>query len=131
MPPHSQQMPDALDQPLDLLRARVHRAAGAHQAIALMTLLGGILAVLVSIALMVTCIGFMWPGTYYSLVAGIFLIVKGAELVGARAHRSAPPQGTAIMQIINVINLDVINLTMGILTLVFLNEREVRGYFRG
>src|SRR2546421_12189502 len=30
-------MPDTFDEPLDLIRARVHRAAGAHQAIALMT----------------------------------------------------------------------------------------------
>src|SRR2546423_10527885 len=31
------QMPATLNEPLDLIRARVHRAAGAHQAIALMT----------------------------------------------------------------------------------------------
>jgi predicted Zn finger-like uncharacterized protein len=100
------------------------------QAIAVMTLVGGVLALLLSVGLMITCIGFFWPGTYYSLVAGIVLIVKGSELLGTGAQRSAPPQGTAIMQIINVVNLDLINLTMGILTLVFLNEREVREYFR-
>src|SRR5437763_10508727 len=35
--PLSHQMADALDEPLDLIRARVYRAAGAHQAVALMT----------------------------------------------------------------------------------------------
>jgi hypothetical protein len=109
---------------------RTNRRPDKVQAIALMTLIGGVLAVLVSVGLMATCIGFFWPGTYYSLVAGIFLIVKGSELLGSDASRSAPPQATAIMQIINVINLDMINLTMGILTLVFLNEPEVRAYFR-
>jgi hypothetical protein len=35
------------------------------------------------------------------------------------------------MQIINIINLDVVNCAMGIISLVFLNEPEVRRYFRG
>jgi len=101
------------------------------QAIAILTLVGGILAVFVSLLLMATCIGLAWPGTYFSMVCGIVCIIKGANLLGAHGYRESAPQASAILQIINIINLDVINLTMGILTLVFLNEPEVRRYYRG
>ena len=33
--------------------------------------------------------------------------------------------------IINIINGDFINLTLGILLLVFCSDEEVKGYFRG
>jgi predicted Zn finger-like uncharacterized protein len=100
------------------------------QAISIMTLVGGILAVLISAGLMATCIGFVWPGTYYSLVLGILAIIKGAQLLSDKAYRESPPQATAIMQIINIINLDAINLALGIIVLVFLSDRDVKAYFR-
>ena len=34
------------------------------------------------------------------------------------------------MQIINIINCDMVNLTLGIITLVFLNDPEVRDHLR-
>ena len=61
---------------------------------------------------------------------GIMAIVKGSELLGENAHRGAPPTTIAVMQIINAINGDFMNLTLGILTLVFLNEPEVKRFFR-
>jgi hypothetical protein len=100
------------------------------QAIAVMTLVGGILAVLLSVGFMASCIGFFWPGTYYSLVLGILAIIKGAQLLSQRARRETAPQATAIMQIVNIINLDFINLTLGIIILVFLGDREVKSYYR-
>jgi predicted Zn finger-like uncharacterized protein len=100
-------------------------------AIGIMTLVGGILAILVAMTWAATVIGLLWPGTYYSLVLGIMATVRGARLLGDRAWREPPPSGIAVMQIINVVVLDLVNLTLGILTLVFLNEREVRRYFRG
>ena len=36
----------------------------------------------------------------------------------------------AIMQIVNIINCDMVNLTLGIITLVFLNDPEVRDHLR-
>ena len=104
---------------------------GKVQAVAAMTLAGGIVMVLIALAFMSSCILLVWPGTYYGLVAGIFTIVKGAALLGERADREAPPQATAILQIINILNGDVINLVLGILTLVFLGDAEVKRYFRG
>ena len=117
----------------DRPRRRGVEKPGKVQAIAIMTLIGGILAVLGGLGLTLAG-GFiccLWPGTYYGLVMGIMAIVKGSQLLGENAHRSAPPTTIAVMQIINVINGDFVNLTMGILTLVFLSESEVKRFFRG
>ncbi|MBL8796644.1 MAG: hypothetical protein JNM56_22270 [Planctomycetia bacterium] len=103
---------------------------GKVQAIAVMTLVGGILAVLTAVGLLLTCYCAAWPGTYYSLVLGILAIIKGSALLGREAHRETAPRTIAIMQIVNIINLDIPNCVMGILSLVFLNEPEVRRYYR-
>jgi hypothetical protein len=104
---------------------------GKVQAVAAMTLGGGIVMVLIGLAYMASCVLLVWPGTYFSLVAGIVTIIKGSALLGGRASREAAPQTTAILQIINIVNGDIINLTLGILTLVFLSDPEVKRYFRG
>jgi hypothetical protein len=108
---------------------------GKVQAIAIMTLIGGILATIHGLAMLVfgafTCFCLFWPGTYYSIVLGIMAIIKGSQLLGANAHREAPPQAIAIMQIVNIINGDIANCVMGILSLVFLSERPVKRFFRG
>jgi predicted Zn finger-like uncharacterized protein len=108
---------------------------GKVQAIAIMTLIGGILALLHGLVGLVigvgTCFCLLWPGTYYSIVLGILAIIKGSQLLGADAHRQPPPQAIAIMQIVNIVNLDVPNCVMGILTLVFLGEKPVARFFRG
>jgi hypothetical protein len=111
-------------------RRRRDRKPEKVQAISIMTLVGGIVAVLFSALFMMLCFGFFWPGTYYSLVLGILAIIKGTQLLGEKAYRESPPRATAVMQIINIINLDVINLAMGIIVLVFLNDRDVKDYFR-
>jgi predicted Zn finger-like uncharacterized protein len=113
---------------------------GKLQAIGIMTLIGGILAILIGLGLLagsgfgccatagpgiVLC---FWPGTYYSLVLGILAIIRGSSLLGANAHLEKPPTGIAIMQIINIVNGDVVNLVLGILVLVFSGDEEVQEY---
>jgi predicted Zn finger-like uncharacterized protein len=126
----------------DYDRPRRREKPGKVQAIAIMTLVGGILATLASVGILgyiglvgvasmgVGLICCLWPGPYYGLAVGIMGIVKGSQLLGENAHRSAPPTAVAVMQIINVINGDFVNLTLGILTLVFLSEPEVKRFFR-
>jgi predicted Zn finger-like uncharacterized protein len=111
-------------------RRRRREKPGKVQAIGIMTLVGGILATLTAVILMITIYGLCWPGTYYSLVLGIMAIVKGSQLLGERAPEQTPPSGIAIMQIINITNCDWINLTLGIINLVFLGDEEVKSYFR-
>jgi hypothetical protein len=103
---------------------------GKVTAIGVMMLVGGILALLHGVGWAVSVVGLCWPGTYYSFVMGVMAIVKGSQLLGERAYRESPPQAVAIMQIINIVVLDVINLTMGIINLVFLSDPEVKRYFR-
>jgi predicted Zn finger-like uncharacterized protein len=100
------------------------------QTISVMTLVGGIVALLWSAGWMLTCFGLLWPGTYFSLVCGIICVIKGCQLLSDNGRGEDAPMATAILQIINVINLDVINLVLGILILVFLNEDEVKEFFR-
>lgn len=119
----------------DAPRRRRHREKpGKVQAIAIMTLIGGILALLYGLSLLgfgvASCIGLLWPGTYYALVLGIMGVIRGSQLLGDKAYKESPPQGIAIMMIINVINCDLMNLTLGILVLVFLGDEEVKDYFR-
>jgi hypothetical protein len=109
---------------------------GKVQAIGIMTLVGGILAV-INFLIVITSFGLgsmgiccIWPGFYYGLVVGVMAIVKGAALIGANAANETPPKAVAIMQIINIINFDVANLVMGILTLVFLGDPEVAACYR-
>jgi hypothetical protein len=104
---------------------------GKAQAIAILTLIGGIIATLWGCALVLSCVGLLWPGTYFTLVTGILCIIKGVQLLGSNGRYEAPPLGTAILQVVNVINLDLINVTLGILNLVFLNDPQVRQYYRG
>jgi hypothetical protein len=104
---------------------------GKVQAIAIMMLLGGIVALLYGLLWAASIVGLCWPGTYYSFVFGVIAIVKASQLLSEKVRRAAPPQALAIMQIINIVALDVINLTMGIISLVFLSDRDVKRYFRG
>lgn len=62
---------------------------------------------------------------------GIMAIIKGSQLMGDHASSQKPPSGIAIMQIINIVNCDAINLTLGIINLVFLNDEDVKDFFRG
>jgi predicted Zn finger-like uncharacterized protein len=103
---------------------------GKVLAIGIMVLIGGILALLFAAVWVISVIGLCWPGTYYALVLGILAIIKGMQLLGDKAYRETPPSTIGILMIINIINADVVNLTLGILVLVFLGDREVKDYFR-
>lgn len=101
--------------------------------VGVMMLVGGILALLWSVGMIFSSVGLclLWPGTIYALVMGILAVVRGSRLLSETAFEERPPTGTAVMQIINVINLDVVNLTLGIINLIFLQDEEVRAYLTG
>jgi hypothetical protein len=111
-------------------RRRKREKPSKVQAVGIMSLVGGIIGTLWAVGCMATIYGLCWPGTYYSMVMGIMAIVKGAQLMGEQAAEQTPPSGIAIMQIINIINCDCINLTLGIINLVFLGDVEVKRFFR-
>ena len=114
---------------------------GKVQAIAIMTLVGGILAILASLAWAtyviifgmlsfgLLCVFIVFP--IYQLTAGIILTVRGAQMLGKNpqaAYSSA--KSSAILQIICIICCDVFNLVMGIVSLVNQGDPQVRAYMR-
>ena len=114
---------------------------GKLQAIAIMTLVGGILATLFSImwgiyAIFVAIMSFgvgciCLIGPIYQLVAGILCIIQGSKLLGKNPEPfHAKTKNTAIMQIVCIICCDWINMTLGIINLVFLNDEQVKAYIR-
>jgi Zn-finger nucleic acid-binding protein len=108
------------------------RKPGHVTSLGVMALVGGIVGVSMFLLLVggsgLACC--LWPGTYYSLVAGILAIIRGAALLGERAFEQPLPKTIAILMIINIINGDVINLVLGIIMMVFCDEGDVIEYFR-
>jgi hypothetical protein len=123
------------------------RKPGKVQAIAIMTLIDGILSIIVSLIWAVFWIFYgsmlgiatygigclMIPlcslGCIYGIVTGILAIVYGAKLLPEPPKTWKPGKHVAIMEIINIINLNVTSLVIGILALIFYNDPEVQAYF--
>jgi hypothetical protein len=105
---------------------------GKVQAIAIMTIVGGCMAfmsVFASIGLAsACCVPILFVP--YNITLGVLALVKGIQLVNDREGLQSPPTAVAIMMIINIISLDVVNLVMGILILVFLSDPEVKRFYR-
>jgi hypothetical protein len=118
----------------DAPRRRRREKPGKVQAVGIMVLIGGIFALITGLTGLgvgvASCVGLLWPGIYYAITLGIMALIRGINLLGDRAYKQPPPSGIAVMMIINIINCDVINLALGIVTLVFLNDDEVKDYFR-
>lgn len=120
------------------------RKPGKLQAMTIMTLVGGILAVLASLGViagfilgvigsmglgLIFCVCIVLP--IYQMVAGILCIIQGVKLMGANPEQYYfKTKNTAILQIVCVIAGDVINLVLGIITLVFFKDEEVLAWVR-
>ncbi|MEO2089437.1 MAG: hypothetical protein ABGY75_08065 [Gemmataceae bacterium] len=86
---------------------------------------GGAWAIFVNVLSIFVSVGLwcFWPGFYFGIVWAIFAIIRGAGLLGDR-WRSVDPKVVIILQIVQAVNLDLVNVAMGIIGLVFLNERK-------
>jgi hypothetical protein len=107
---------------------------GKVQAMAIMTLIGGILAAIGPFSIL----SWAWIMCFlplilipYEIVLAILAIMKAVKLLGADAYRDTPPKVTAIMQIVNIVALDMVNCGMGIAILVLCSDPAVKAYFRG
>ncbi|MDY3559828.1 hypothetical protein R5W23_001000 [Gemmata sp. JC673] len=87
------------------------------QPVAGMLLGGGIWALLMSFmaALSTTFLCCAWPGLWFAVVWGILAIVNGTSMFNKRFVDR--PKALLIMQIIQIVNLDVVNLVLGIIGL--------------
>jgi hypothetical protein len=116
---------------------------GKVQALAIMTLIDGILNIIIvgfgwglgilSVVLGTAGIGFpilvCCPVPIYAIVLGILEIIVAAKLLPEPAKAKEFPKYLAIMQIINVISGGILSIVTGILALVFANDPEVVSYF--
>jgi uncharacterized membrane protein YiaA len=93
-------------------------------AIKVMMIVGAALALMFSVGLMISCFGLFWPGTYLALVTGIWGLVAGIK-----ADRERPPKAIPILQICLIANMDVTNLALGIVELVFFGDPEVAAHY--
>ena len=109
----------------------VQTRPGEVEAMGVMMLVGGIIALCIGVGSFRFHIFHFWsPFGIYSLIMGILAIIRGSRLLGRYGHFQRPPRAIAIMQIVNIINADVANLVMGIISLSFLKDPAVRRYFR-
>ncbi len=98
------------------------------QAIAIMSLVDGILNMIWAVALIMgICTA---PLGVYAAVVGVMAIVYASNLLSSRPRGVEPNKTLAIMQIANIVSGNVISLVIGILALVFYNDPEVEDYYR-
>lgn len=107
---------------------------GEVTAIAIVTLISGILNITLGLGLIVTftlgivtiiCI----PFALYPIILGILEIIYAARLLPNPPKPVEPAQYLAIMQIIDIVFGNVISLAAGILALVFYSDQKVKDYF--
>ena len=101
---------------------------GKLQAVYIMTICGGGWAVLMTLALVFFTfgLGLLWPGTYLEIVTAVFALVHGIKGINSKHYRI--PRFVPILLIVNVINCDVVNLVLGIITLIFLKDPDVEAH---
>lgn len=116
---------------------------GKVQAIAIMTLIDGILNILVGIGWGIGILGTVLatfglgfiallccPVGIYAVVVGVLEILFAAKLLPDPPKVREFAKYVAIMQIVNIVSLNVLSPVTGILALVFANDPEVMAYFQ-
>lgn len=107
---------------------------GMVQAIAIMTLVNGILNILwgggaaigFTAGIVTIC---LVPFALLPILLGIFEIIYAAKLLAEPPQPVQPAQTIAIMEICCILFANVISLIVGILALVFYNDPTVKAYF--
>ena len=110
---------------------------GMVTAIAIMTLVNGILNIFWSIGFACVMLSMFWavvpllclPFAVYPLVLGILEIIYAAKLIPNPPKPTQPAKWLAIMEICDIVLGDVVSLIVGILALVFYNDPTVQAYF--
>jgi len=109
---------------------------GKLQAIAIMTMISGILHVIAGISWLFFGLSLFLVGVVFTIipasyvtVLGVLEIINATKLLSTPIRLSTPPKYLAIMEIIGIIFCDVVGLVIGILNLVFYNDEEVQRCF--
>jgi hypothetical protein len=116
--------------------SNIPQKPGNVQAIAIMTLINGILNIIAglsitaAVAISTLGIGLLcFPLTMAPSVLGVFEILYATKLMSNPPHPVKPSQTIAILEICCIIFGDVLSVVVGILALVFYNDANVKAYF--
>jgi hypothetical protein len=104
---------------------------GQVQAIAIITLVNGIISILWGLGATAALLGTLicWPLGAYPIVTGIFEIIYAAKLLNSNPYGVKPANYVAIMEICEILFGNPFALVGGILSLVFYNDPAVKAYF--
>lgn len=121
---------DRYEDEYDRPRRKKTQKPGQVQAVAIMMLVGGIVGLLLMLTYLPLsmCFILVWPGFYFEVVVGILMIIRGVNMLNR--DDQGPPRTLAILQIIFILNGDVINCVMGIVSIIMLHDPTVDEYYR-
>lgn len=94
-----------------------------------MLIIGGASSLLGALVLISWIVGCLWPGTYFALFVGVWCILQGCNVLSQGPAQGNPPNVSAILLIVNIINGNLITLVLGIICLVFLVSHEVKSWY--
>lgn len=87
---------------------------------------GGILALLGVISIVgILCA----PLLILPMILGVFELIYALNLLADPPKVAKPSQVIAILEICNLIFLNIFSVVVGILSLIFINEEEIKDYF--
>lgn len=103
-------------------------------AIAVMTLISGIINLFWGFIASATALGTLvgivcLPITILPTILGVFEIIYAAKLLSSQPQPVKPSQSIAILQILTFLIGNVFSMVVGILSLIFYNDVNVKDYF--
>lgn len=107
---------------------------GLFTAIALMTLVSGIINLFWGFIASATALGTLvgivcLPITILPTILGIFEIIYAAKLLSVQPQPTQPSQAIAVFEIMTIVFVNVFSMVVGILVLIFYNDLSVKQYF--
>jgi hypothetical protein len=107
---------------------------GLVTAIALMTLVSGIINLFWGFVASATALGTIigvicLPITILPTILGVFEIIYAAKLLSAQPQPVQPSTSIAVLEIITIVMGNVFSMVVGILSLIFYNDLTVKDYF--
>lgn len=107
---------------------------GLVTAIALMTLVSGIINLFWGFVASATALGTIigvvcLPITILPTILGIFEIIYAAKLLSAQPQPVQPSTSIAVFQILTFLMGNIFSMVVGILALIFYNDMTVKDYF--
>ena len=104
------------------------------QTMAILVLINGILNVLwggiLALFGVLTVIGILCaPLLILPMILGVFELIYALNLLADPPKVNEPSQLLAILEIVNIVFLNIFSVVVGILSLIFISEAEVKEYF--